>query len=113
MVSLCGLPVRIESVRALAGRLEGEPLGQKLERAVVNDNSIVALSFDERQRIVDALEHSPAGLSGLRTELSAQLKRHREQRAKLERTDRYREIEARRRATAAQQASGTNDDNGG
>jgi hypothetical protein len=108
-VSLCGLPVRVESVRALAGRLEGEPLGRKLERAVANDNSIVALSFDERQLIVDALEHPPAGLAGLRTELSAQLKRHRDQRAKVERADRYRDIEARRRA-AAQQPSGTTDD---
>jgi hypothetical protein len=114
VVSLCGLSVRADSVRALAGRMEDDQLGKKLERAVANDNTIVALSFAERQQIVDALaKDPPPGLAGLRTELGAQLKRHREQQAKVERSDRYREIEARRRA-ATQAANGGNDTpNGG
>ena len=99
VMSLCGLSVRADSVRALAVRMEDDQLGEKLERAVANDNTIVALSFEERQRIVDVLEDdAPAGLASLRTELSAQLKRHREHRVKVERADRYRQIEARRRA---------------
>ena len=99
VVSLCGVSIRADSVRALAGRLDDDPLGEKLKRAVANDNTIVALSFAERQQIVDALEESaPGGLAGVRTELSAQLKRRREHQAKVERSDRYREIEARRRA---------------
>ena len=113
VVSLCGVSVRAESLRALAGRLQDDQLGEKLGRAVDNDNTIVALSFAERQQIVDALEESaPGGLAGVRTELSAQLKRHREHRAKVERSDRYREIEARRRA-AAETPSSINDTNGG
>ena len=113
VVSLCGVSVRAESLRALAGRLQDDQLGEKLGRAVDNDNTIVALSFAERQQIVDALEESaPGGLAGVRTELSAQLKRRREHRAKVERSDRYREIEARRRA-AAETPSSINDTNGG
>ena len=114
VVSLCGLPVRADAVRALARCLQDDQLGEKLDRAVANDNTIVALSFAERQQIVDALEDDPpAGLGSLRTELSAQLKRHREHQVKVERADRYRAIEARRRA-ATQEATGINDTpNGG
>lgn len=99
-VSLCGLAVRAENVRLLALELEGDPLAQKLERALTNDNSIVALSFEERARIVAALTVAPASLVGIRTELAAQLKRHKEHAEKLERTKRYREIEERRAARA-------------
>lgn len=95
-ISLCGLPVRAENVRLLARRLEGDPLAQKLERAVTNDNSIVALSVEERTRIVAALTGGPAALVGLRTELAAQLERHKNHAEKLERAKRYREIEDRR-----------------
>ena len=113
VVSLCGVSIRAGSLRALAGRLENDPLGKKLDRAVDNDNTIVALSFAERQQIVDALEESaPGGLAGVRTELGAQLKRHREHQVKVERSDRYRAIEARRRA-ATGTASRINDTNGG
>jgi hypothetical protein len=97
-VSLCGLPVRAENVRLLALKLEGDPLAQKLERALTNDNSIVALSFEERERIVEALTVAPAALGGVRTELAAQLERHRAHAEKLERAKRYREIEERRAA---------------
>ena len=97
-VSLCGLPVRAENVRLLARKLEGDPLAQKLERALTNDNSIVALSFEERARIVEALTVAPASLAGIRTELAAQLKRHKDHAEKLERSKRYREIEDRRAA---------------
>ena len=106
-VSLCGVPVRVESVRALAGMLDGDELGEKLERAVANNNAIVALSVPERERIVHVLERAPAGLASLRAEMSAQLKRRRDQEAKLERDDRHREFRAQRAAT--QKPSGTDD----
>ena len=61
---------------------------------------IAALSFEERGRIVEALTVAPAALVGIRTELAAQLKRHKEHAEKLERTKRYREIEERRAARA-------------
>ena len=51
-------------------------------------------------RIVEALTVAPAALVGIRTELAAQLKRHKEHAEKLERTKRYREIEERRAARA-------------
>lgn len=98
-VSLCGLPVRVENVRLLAGKLEGDQLAQKLERAVVNGNSIVALSVEERQRIVDVLGASPSNLADLRAALDTQLKKHKEREAKMERANRYREISEHRRAS--------------
>jgi hypothetical protein len=114
MVSLCGVSIPAESLRALAGRLEDDPIGEKLERAVDNDNTIVALSFAERQQIVDALaESAPGGLVSVRTELCAQLKRHREHQAKVERTDRYRAIEARRRAATEKPSTVNDTSNGG
>ena len=99
-ISLCGLPVRAENVRLLALKLEGDPLAQKLERALTNDNSIVALSFEERARIVKVLTVAPAALGGVRAELASQLKRHKDHADKLERSKRYREIEERRAARA-------------
>ncbi len=95
-ISLCGLSVRVEAVRLLAGKLEGDQLAQKLERAVANNNSIVALSVEERQRIVDVLAGSPSSLADLRTALDAQLRRQREREAKMERSNRHREISERR-----------------
>ncbi len=49
---------------------------------------------------MEALTVAPAALVGIRTELAAQLKRHKEHAEKLERTKRYREIEERRAARA-------------
>jgi hypothetical protein len=108
------VPIRAESLRELGRTMQDDPLGEKLERAVANGNTIVALSFAERQQIVDALDDGPsAGLGGLRAELSAQVKRHREHQMKVERTDRYREIEARRRAAAEARSSVNDTSNGG
>jgi hypothetical protein len=105
-ISLCGLPVRAESVRLLARKLEGDQLALKLERALVHNNSIVALSVEERERIVDVLALTPATLSGLRAELEAQLKRQNDRAAKLERASRYREIAERRAATYREHPTG-------
>ena len=104
-VSLCGLPVRIENVRLLAGKLEGDRLAEKLERAVANGNTIVALSLEDRQRIVDVLGRAPSSLPDLRIALDAQLRRHKEREGKMERAGRDREIIERRRAAAAQAPS--------
>jgi hypothetical protein len=102
-ISLCGLPVRAENVRQLARRLEGLPLGEKLERALHNNNSIVALDYEERARIVEALKLDPALLGGLRTELESQIRKHDDHAQKLERAKRYREIEDRRNAERKRQ----------
>lgn len=99
-ISLCGLPVRADNVRLLASKLGGDLLAEKLERALANNNSIVALNLEERERIVEVLGLAPATLAGLRTELVAQLKRHNDHAAKMERANRYREIAEQRRADA-------------
>jgi hypothetical protein len=74
-ISLCGVPVRVDALRLLRGKLGETELAQKLERAVANDNTIVALSTQERQDIVDALAETPSGLAELRNALVTQLKR--------------------------------------
>ena len=95
---LSGTPVRTDQVQLLASMLDGE-LATKLERAVTNQNSIVALSIDDRHRIVAALGiDGPSGLAELRSVLVTQLKKHadrekQEERVRLhqERTRRHRE----------------------
>lgn len=89
-VSLCGMPLRFESVRLLASRLEGDELAEKLERAVAHRNTIVALSFEERQRIVDVLASTPGTLPDLRLALDAQVRKRREQEGKMQRASRDR-----------------------
>lgn len=101
-ISLCGLPVRTENVRLLASKLEDDQLAQKLERALVHNNAIVALSVEERERIVEILALTPSTLAGLRSELEAQLKRQSDRAAKMERASRYREIAEERAATHRQ-----------
>ena len=96
-VSLCGLPIRHENVRSLADRLEDDELAAKLRRAVANGNTIVALSFDERQRIVDVLQDAPSVLVDLRVALQAQVAKQKE-REKREAADRHRARQESRRA---------------
>jgi hypothetical protein len=78
-VILSGSDVRTENVRLLATMLGGDQLADKLERAVANNNSIVGLSLDDRERIAEVLAaHAPApwGLAELQSVLVAQLKKH-------------------------------------
>ena len=64
---LSGSPVRTDNVELLASLLDGDELGVKLERAVVNKSSLVALSLDDRRRIVAVLAgDAPWGLAELR-----------------------------------------------
>jgi hypothetical protein len=73
-VSLCGLAVPVENVRVLAAMLGDDELATKLERAITNGNTIVALSVDERQQIADVLEGPPVCLPELRRLLVVQVK---------------------------------------
>ena len=75
-LSLCGIAVRADKVRALADKLGPSELAQKLDRALANDNTIVALDVAEREQLVEALDEPPSGaLPDLRHALVAQLKR--------------------------------------
>jgi hypothetical protein len=76
---LSGTDVRTEKVLVLASKFEGDELAEKLKRGVSNDNSIVALTLRDRERIVAVLAtDAPSGLTELRDVLAAQLKRHKE-----------------------------------
>jgi hypothetical protein len=101
LMTLSGTEVRNENVLLLASMFDGDVLGEKLERAVTNNNSIVALSVDDRERIVDVLTaNAPSGLSQLRDVLGVQLKRYKDREAHQQRM-RLNEDRARRRKHVA------------
>ena len=76
---LSGSPVRTDNVELLASMLDGDQLAMKLERAVANKNSLVALSLDDRRRIVAVLAtDAPWGLAELRSVLVKQLAQHKQ-----------------------------------
>jgi hypothetical protein len=76
-LSLCGITVRAEKVRLLAGILGEGQLATKLERAIANNNTIIALDVEERQHIVEALDQnqSVSDLAELRRGIREQLAR--------------------------------------
>ena len=86
-MNLSGVQVRPDQARGLASLLDADELADKLERGMANGNSIVALSHDDRKRIVDVLgPHPPSGLAELRSVLVTQLKKHKELEAQQTRT---------------------------
>jgi hypothetical protein len=62
---LAGVPVANELVRELAGRVDG-PTASTLELALDSERAVVALSIEDRERILRALEDCPDGLAELR-----------------------------------------------
>ncbi len=82
---LSGSPVRTDNVQLLATLLQGDEPAEKLERAITNNNTIVALSVADRERIVAVLADGPAGFAELRIVLVTQLKKHHEREAQVRR----------------------------
>ncbi len=82
---LSGSTLRTDNVHLLATMLRGDELATKLERAITNDNTIVALSIAERERIVAVIADGPAGFAELRSVLVTQLKKHHEREAQVRR----------------------------
>ena len=83
---LSGSTLRTENVQLLASMLDGDELAAKLERAITNDNTIVALSIADRQRIVDSdCRRAPAGFAELRSVLVTQLAKHHEREVQVRR----------------------------
>ena len=81
---LSGSPVRTDNVELLASMLDGDQLAVKLKRAVANENSIVALSLDDRRRIVAVLAvDAPWGLAELQTVLVKQLAQRKQHEARM------------------------------
>ncbi len=81
-MNVAGATVRPANVRLLATMLDGE-LAAKLERAVTNDNGIVALTHADRERVVAALaDDTPSGLIELHNLLVKQLTQQRQRQAR-------------------------------
>ena len=100
MVNVAGTPVRTESVLLLAGIVGDDELSAKLERAVTNGNAIVAVTQDDRERILGVLSpNTPPGLAELRDVLTVQLKRHKD-RAKQQEQQRLNQDRRQRRSEA-------------
>ena len=62
---LAGIPVRPELVRALA-EIVDEPTASELEQALEREVVILALTIEDRECILRALDDPPAGLAELR-----------------------------------------------
>ncbi len=76
---LSGSTVRTENVKLLASMFDGDELAAKLERAVTNGDTIVALSLADRQQVVAVLaDDAPSGFAELRRVLVKQLAQHEE-----------------------------------
>jgi hypothetical protein len=84
-VILSGSAVRTDNVQLLATMLQGDELATKLERAITNNNTIVALSIADRERIVAVIADGPAGFAELRSVLVTQLRKHHEREAQVRR----------------------------
>jgi hypothetical protein len=68
-ITLAGIPVRRGLVEWLAERLDDDPSGDRLRRALDNDIRIVGLEVAERETILRALDDPPSGLEELRATL--------------------------------------------
>jgi hypothetical protein len=90
-VILSGSTVRTDNVHLLATMLQGDELATKLERAITNNTTIVALSVADRERIVAVIADGPAGFAELRSALVTQLKKHHEREEQVRQLKRDRE----------------------
>jgi hypothetical protein len=84
-VILSDSTVRTDKVHLLATMLQGDELATNLERAITNNNPIVALSIADREQIVAVIADGPAGFAELRRVLITQLKKHHEREAQVRR----------------------------
>jgi hypothetical protein len=75
---LAGVPVRRRFVKQLAAEVD-EPTASKLARAVEHKAVILNLDIDDRERLLQAMEHAPAGLAELRGVLLAEHTRRQRQ----------------------------------
>ena len=73
---LAGERVRTGAVEELTHRLDrSEPLAIKLQRAVEDEHALVALTPDDRARLLAVLDVPPSGLGALRSRLLAQVEK--------------------------------------
>ena len=96
-ISLSGIGIRVEDVLRIASKLDGDTLAQKLERAIANHNTIVALTLEDRQRLLDSLGPEPRFVE-LLTALRSQIQRYAEHQRRAEQMRQTREKLERRNA---------------
>ena len=98
-MNVAGTTMRIENVLVLAGLVHDAELSAKLERAVRNDNPIVALTQDDRERIVAVLSPDARGvLTELRDSLTVHLKHRNDRDRQQEKLRLYKAQQQRREA---------------
>ena len=68
-IHLAGVPIRDELVLELAGLIEDDELGSRLETAYGRMTKVLALTIPEREMIIQALDEPPPGLEELRAVL--------------------------------------------
>jgi hypothetical protein len=73
-VVLAGESVLGHHVQLLADMLGNHPLAVRLERALEQSNSIVALTTDDREHLLEVLDKPPSGLAALHAVLLRQQK---------------------------------------
>lgn len=73
-VVVAGEAVLGQHVQLLADMLDGHPLAVRLELALAQENSMVALTSEDRERLLELLNDPPSGLAALRTVLVRQQK---------------------------------------
>ena len=96
-ISLSGVATRAEDVVRIASKLGDDALARKLERAVANHNTIVALTLEDRQRLLDVLEPE-TGFVELRNTLRSQIQKYAEHQRRTEQMRKSRERLERRNA---------------
>jgi hypothetical protein len=68
-IHLAGLPIQDEVVLELAGMVDDEALAERLETAYARMTKVLALTIEERETIIRALDDAPPGLETLRAVL--------------------------------------------
>ena len=94
VISISGVATRVEDALRIAHKLGRDPLAQKLERAIAHHNSIVALTVEDRQRLLDSLE-SQTGFVELRNALRSQIQRYAQHQQRAEKMRRAGMLERR------------------
>jgi len=79
---IAGETVGNQHVRLLATMLDGHPLAKKLELALENGNAIVALTQEDRERMLEILRDPAGTLGSLRNTLIRQRDRNQRPRAR-------------------------------
>ena len=75
-VMLAGEPVLSHHVELLASMLDDHPLAERLKRGLVQRNSIVTITTDDREHLIQILGRPPpSGLAALQSVLQRQQER--------------------------------------